>query len=247
MSIIRILDQFLTNNERPIFNPLAMTVHVDEDVEHRKFRVSDAGRCHLYQYWKRQGKEQPAKGVPELKVMELGNLLHAWLEYALQKSEVLQNAELLVEDDHRKGHADALVRLNGKPVLYDFKTIGAKQAWYMLNNGAKAKREHQFQVLTYLAMLTHDPSNPFAAGLADARILYVTREEVKGKQGEVLPPLTVIADVAADLDLLPAVRKNWDILIAAWEKHKEPQASPEAWECRYCPYHNSCEQGFLRD
>ena len=190
-TISSLLDQFLTNHERPIFNTLAMTVHVDEDVEHRKFRASDAGRCHLYQYWKRQGKEQPAKGVHELKVMEMGNLVHAWLEYALLKAGVLHNAELLVEDDHRTGHADALVRLNGKPVLYDVKTVGAKQAWYMLNNGAKAKREHQYQVLTYLEMITADPSNPFAAGLEEAHILYLTREEVNGKQGDKLPPLTV--------------------------------------------------------
>lgn len=241
-TIAAIIAEFL-NSDRPRFNTLTMTVHFDEEPGTRKFRVSDAGRCHLYQYWKRQGKEQPAKDSASLKLMEMGNLTHAWLEYALQRSGVLYSAEIPVEDDYRKGHADALVTCNGHVSLYDFKTIGNKQAYYMLNNGAKAKREHQYQALSYLAMMNVSVS-PLYPNIKDARILYITREEVSAKNGDKLPPLTVIADVAADLDLLPAVNADWQSLIEAWDKQQDPKPTPEKWECRYCPYHIFCEIPF---
>lgn len=243
-TIAAIIEEFL-HGERPKFNTLVMTVHDDEEPDTRKFRVSDAGRCHLYQYWKRQGKEQPAKDSSLLKVMEMGNLVHSWLEYALQKSGVLLNTEILVEDNFRKGHADAMVTCNGHVSLYDFKTIGNKQAYYMLNNGAKAKREHQYQVLSYLAMMRDACDSPLYPDIKDARILYISREEVSLKNGDKLPPLTVIADVAADLDLLPAVNADWQSLIDAWDKQQDPTPTPDGqWECRYCPYSITCEIPF---
>jgi hypothetical protein len=44
-----------------------------------------------------------------------------------------------------------------------------------------------------------------------------------------------------DLDLLPAVRQDWQIRIEAWEDQRDPDPNPEKWECRYCPYQAICE------
>jgi CRISPR/Cas system-associated exonuclease Cas4 (RecB family) len=242
MSIItKIIEEFL-NSPRQRDNYLSMKIHIDED-DNRKFRVSDAGRCRLYRYWKRQGKDQPAKETHLLQIMEMGNLIHAWLEYALDSKGILHNAEIIVSDEHRKGHADALVYVNGHIALYDFKTIGSKQAWYMLNNGAKAKREHQYQVLSYMDMINTAQTSEII-DVKEARIAYITREEVSSKYDDKIPPLHVIADVAADLDLLPAVKTDWQALIRAWEEQQEPQANPQAWKCKYCPYHGTCEKNF---
>ncbi|MEM2963737.1 MAG: hypothetical protein QXN01_04560, partial [Candidatus Anstonellales archaeon] len=51
-----------------------------------KFRVSDAGRCHLMRYWKRQGK--PASDEPDARtqrVFEVGHVFHVWLQDLLQE------------------------------------------------------------------------------------------------------------------------------------------------------------------
>lgn len=232
----KIIEDFLADPQRASMT-LPMQIHTDEDPSVRKFRVSDSGRCRLYRYWKRQGKEQPPKDMDLLKIMEVGNLIHAWLEYALNAAGVLYDSEVIVEDKNCSGHIDAIV----DRTVYDFKTIGGRQAYYMLNNGAKAKKEHQYQVLTYLDMC-NDMISPCEVVPESARIAYILREECRGKHSDKLPPLTVVADLRADLDLLPAVRQDWQILIDAWEKQEEPRANPEHWECKYCPYHEGCDK-----
>ena len=243
------IKEFLENPTRPRDNYLNMKIHFDEGTDARKFRASDAGRCHLYQYWKRQGKKQASPNINNLKMMEMGNLIHAWLDYALDTMGVIYNAEVVVEDEHIKGHIDALVSVNSHVAVYEFKTISGKQAWYMLNNGTKAKREHQYQVLTYLDMMQPKTGDYAVSVLPkEARIAYITREEVNGTNGDKYPPLTIIADVAADLDLLPVIRQDWQTLIDAWEQsvfHGEsitPEPNPQHWECKYCPYFADCEQ-----
>lgn len=244
--ISKIIEDFLANTERSTMT-LPIQIHTDEDPSVRKFRVSDAGRCRLYRYWKRQGKDQPPKDMDLLKVMEVGTLIHAWLEYALNVEGVLYHSEVVLEDDHRSGHLDAIVEGDhGSVIIYDFKTIGGRQAYYMLNSGAKAKKEHVYQVLTYLEMCNDTTRiiDSYAANILmtpkSAHIAYILREEMSGKKGDKLPPLTVIADIRADLDLLPAVRQDWQILIDAWKKQEEPQANPEQWECKFCPYKKGC-------
>ena len=240
----KIIEQFLTNPQRSKTMVLEMQIHTDDDPSIRKFRVSDAGKCRLYRYWKRQGKDQPAKDMDMLKVMELGNLIHVWLEYVLRLEGVLYQSEAIVEDEHRSGHLDAIVDVSGYPTVYEFKTIGGRQAWYMVNNSAKAKKEHQYQVLTYLDMctdMTTSVDSDIVVTPKSARIAYILREEMTGKNGNKLPPLTVIADIRTDLDLLPAVRQDWQILIDAWKDGVAPEANPEHWECKYCPYKGDCE------
>ena len=240
----KIIEDFLADPERSTNMLLQMQIHTDDDPSVRKFRVSDAGRCRLYRYWKRQGKPQPKKDIDLLKIMEIGNLIHAWLAYILQIQGLLYHAETSLEDTHRSGHLDAIVDVNGYATLYDFKTIGSKQAWYMLHNGMKAQKEHQYQVLTYLDLCTDITSvieNNISVTPRAARIAYILRESYNGKNGDSIPPLSVVADIRADLDLLPAVRQDWQILIDAWTDGVAPKANPESWECRFCPYKDACE------
>lgn len=233
-TLASIIDTYL-GSIRPKDNLIPMTIHFDEETDTRKFRISDAGRCRLYRYWKRQGKERQKPDAKGLRIMEAGNMYHAWLSYALHECGVLLASEIEVANDHAKGHADAIVGLNGKYILYDFKTISSKQAGYMLTNGCKAKKEHAYQVLSYFMMIdnfcevTNDVA--FVAVPDECRIAYITREEME-----------IIAEVPVDPDLLPQVKKDWQILISAWEKQEEPQANPEHWECKFCPYKETCDK-----
>lgn len=38
------------------------------------------------------------------------------------------------------------------------------------------------------------------------------------------------------------LNQDWLPLIDAWEHQTEPQANPEHWECKYCPYHDECDK-----
>lgn len=230
-TIASIIDTYLSSI-RPKESFIPMTIHFDEETDQRKFRVSDAGRCRLYRYWKRQGKERLQPDARGLRIMEAGNIMHAWLEYALHEADVIVQSEIEVENEHSKGHADAILNFgDGKYILYDFKTISSKQAGYILSNGCKAKKEHQFQALSYALMLENGCAHDEVLVPDECRIAYITREEME-----------IIAEIPVDPDLLPQVKKDWQLLISAWEKQEEPQPNPEHWECKFCPYKETCDK-----
>lgn len=214
-TLASVIDTYL-GSIRPKENLIPMTIHFDEDTDTPKFRVSDAGRCRLYRFWKRQGKERTQPDAKGLRLMEAGNMYHAWLSYALHESGVLVDSEIEVENEHSKGHADAIVLLDDTYILYDFKTISSKQAGYMLSNGCKTKKEHSYQILSYYFMIDNgaitikDQRMTCLMSPQECRIAYITREEME-----------IIAELPVDPDLLPQVKKDWQILISAWEKQAE--------------------------
>ena len=99
-TLASIIDDYLSSI-RPKENLIPMTIHFDEKTDAPKFRVSDAGRCRLYRYWKRQGKERLQPDAKGLRIMEAGNLYHAFLTYALHESGVLLDSEILAILDLR--------------------------------------------------------------------------------------------------------------------------------------------------
>jgi len=70
--------------------------------------------------------------------------------------------------------------------------------------------------------------------LTDLRILYISKDDLCLKEMPVL-----ITD-----KIVKEVEKEIEDLTVFWEKQEEPRAIPkEAWECKYCPYSDTCPQG----
>jgi hypothetical protein len=210
--------------------PLTITLDVATHQPHRdntKFRVSDAGKCPRMRVWKRQGKDahpQPLS-VEVALALQTGNLLHAFIEYALEAEGVLAAVEVPLEDAHRLGHLDAVVKDGDKLLLYDFKTVGGKQMYYLKNEG-RPKLEHLAQVLTYYTMYQDNVGD-----LDGCRIAYVSRDTLE------------ILDMAVDLQSLPLVHGDWRALLGYWERQETPPVTAQHWECKYCQYQTACLPG----
>lgn len=192
--------------------------------DHAKFRVSDAGKCHRMRYWKRQGKEGK-QDIPLATYLALqtGNLLHAWLQFALQVEKVLKYAEYQLEDEHRLGHLDAILQdRNGHLLLYDFKTVGGKQMYY-LKQDLQPKREHSYQIRTYEQMYkaTHPELH-----ITETVIAYINRDTFDILE---LPAAGAVSEVDRD----------WNQLYTYWERQEIPPMTSN-WECKYCPYNSEC-------
>jgi len=192
------------------------------DKDNVKFRVSDAGRCHRMRYWKRQGK--PASDLVDSRtkrVFEVGHIFHKWVQNILLKQGVLESMEVRVEDTHRVGHADALIRTPSGLVLYDFKTVHSRKFHHKRKEGADI--HYLMQAVTYATMLP--------VKVSDIRIAYISKddlciEEVSVFEYEGIQSLT---------------EKDWNDLIFAWEKQIEPEPKPmQEWECKYCIYRTEC-------
>lgn len=198
----------------------------DPDRDNSKFRLSDAGRCRLMRYYKRQGKPATSTLTPDVLLqMQAGNLIHAYIERAAHEMDYLVASEDRLEDEHRIGHFDMIIKDfdgSGGLILYDIKTISSKKAYYMAKDGKQADPQHVAQVNSYATLY-----RKFGGELDELRIAYVIRDTM-----EVLE---------APISHSAAVEADWNILIGAWICQEPPAANPDKWECAYCPYKNECQ------
>jgi hypothetical protein len=193
--------------------------------DNSKFRVSDAGRCHLMRYWKRQGK--PASDMPDdrqLRVFEAGHVFHIWLQDILRPKGAL--IEVPVEDEHRMGHVDAIVQGDEGVILYDFKTVHSRKFHHNRKEGGNGDIHYAMQAYTYATMLP--PS--IQKELTDIRIAYISKDDLCIEE----------VSVFRMPDLPAKTTKDWEILLDSWIKKVEPNPNPLNWECKYCIYRSSC-------
>lgn len=191
-----------------------------EERRNDKFRCSDAGRCQLMRYWKRQGKPSSDDfDERTLRVFEVGHLFHRWIQGILHDKGVLLQAEMEVEDLHRIGHIDALVRdKDGLLVLYDFKTVNSRKFSYLTT---ESDLHYHYQAATYAMML------PF--GVAAVKLAYISKDDLR------------IVEVPVDVEgLREEVEEDWHSLAGAWNMQREPVPNPMPWECKYCGYCSAC-------
>ena len=198
----------------------------DQDRHHDKFRVSDAGRCHLMRFWKRQGKpftDQPDERTR--RVFEVGHVFHRWIQDILQKKGLLIAKELEVKDEHRIGHVDAIVRYaDDWLVMYDFKTVHSRKFHWKKKEGGNGDLHYAMQAWTYYQMCNLD--------IHEVRIAYISKDD-----------LCIDEILVSDYDSIGSkTREDWEMLITAWEKGEEPKPNPMDWECKYCVYRSICKK-----
>jgi CRISPR/Cas system-associated exonuclease Cas4 (RecB family) len=223
----QILHDFVTNYPRPD-EPAQLDLTVgthDPNRDTSKFRLSDAGKCRLMRYRKRQGKPGTNGISPDVMLqMQAGNLLHAYIERAVQWAGWMMDCEGTLEDEHRIGHYDMIVgKRSDEQILYDIKTINSKKAYFMEREGNRADSQHIMQLVSYAIM--------FPGQLDDLRLAYVVRDTLEIREVEV-----------ERISSEPTVIADWQILLDAWLNQEEPAANPAGWECKYCQYATNCPQ-----
>ena len=190
-----------------------------------KFRVSDAGRCHLMRYWKRQGK--PFTDLPDertRRVFEVGHIFHRWIQDILQRKGLLLAKEYEVMDEHRIGHVDAIVRYEDDwVVMYDFKTVHSRKFHWKKKENSYSDMHYAMQAWTYYQMINID--------VHEVRLAYISKDD-----------LLIDEILVSDYDSIGSKTiEDWDLLISAWVKGEEPKPNPMNWECMYCVYRSACD------
>src|SRR5512136_1050253 len=205
----KILQKYFSTPQNISMIDLSESTH-DPHRDHAKFRASDAGKCHRMRYWKRQGKAGKQELSLEVQMaLQTGNLLHAFLQYALGDMGVLFASEQELEDPHRIGHLDALVKDDDKLVLYDFKTIGGKQMYY-LKQDCRPKAEHLAQVRTYHQMYVNtEGGTQDYQPIDECRIAYISRDTLD------------IMDLQVP-ENFQAVNADWQTVLGYWERQETP-------------------------
>lgn len=111
------------------------------------------------------------------RVFTAGHLFHEWLQKLTKEAgcSVSQEGELIDDKLMIKGHYDDIIEVDGKHILYDFKTANSRSFDY--------KKEmsyfHRMQLGTYLLMLRQ--TKEFKK-LTEARVLTIEKDTLRTKE-----------------------------------------------------------------
>lgn len=206
----------------------------DDRTPSDNFNASDMGRCYLMRYWKRQGKVGTPLDDRTLRVFAAGNVFHDLFQKITHEKglSILSEDKMTLLDKNGavliSGRPDDLLKTDtGKLILYDYKTVHSKKFHYLV--GGERDKHYESQVLVYYLMLKDKYPE-----LADLRILYISKDDLCLKEMPVLITEKAVNDVLKEIAEINRY----------WERQEEPRAIPkEAWECKYCPYSDTCPQG----
>jgi CRISPR/Cas system-associated exonuclease Cas4 (RecB family) len=199
-----------------------------QDEHPPKFRVSFAGQCFLKRIlFKRGVKPSDPPSPRALRIFEIGNIIHLYLQNFLEKHKLLLFKELELEDDKRIGHLDALVQDGDKLILYDFKTVNSVK--FPTISGVSVF--HIFQIVSYYVMLI----DAYFLKADSIRLLYISKDDLSMKEFEI--------DVRKWVDI---VEQDWYDLYE-FEEGIYKRFPRFEWECKYCSFRSFCSKNDLKN
>lgn len=191
-----------------------------------KFRVSGAGQCYLKRIVEKEGYEPSDPYEPrKLRIFAVGNIFHNWLQDLLEKEGILIGKEIEVEDEVKKGHIDAIIQLDGKRILYDFKTVHSHK-FFHLSNGIDI--HYCIQAWTYKQMYEAQ----FQEKIDEVYIIYISKDDLLFEE----------IDVSKVYNIEKITKEDWEILLKIYKKEEEFHGPKWDWECQYCIYKSICKE-----
>ena len=218
------------NSIQPIINEYLRKEKEENKHDSKYFHASSLGSCKRKQIW-------TILKVPEtnplddrmLRVFSVGNVFHEWLQDKLAKAGVLiaKEQEVINEKYNYKGRFDALVKIENKNILYDFKTQHSKSFHYIKNNNEGVDEGKKLQVVSYAVMGN--------IKVDECRILFISKDD--------------LCFLEYIIPIEPYKKKVIDELVELnvfLKTKKLPPALPEKengkpnWQCGYCRYLDKC-------
>lgn len=189
--------------------------------------ASSAGYCMRLNIMRRL--KVPA--VPEIednaarvRVFEAGHIFHEWLQRITKDAglSIASEVELQDEDLMVRGHFDDLVLVDGKLMLYDYKTAHSASFNYKKNR-TEIGHYHRMQLGTYMYMLRKLAKKVAAligrpdleeliVKLLEARILSISKDDLRLHEDQLLWDEKLEKDVV----------EYWTTLNKWWEARKMP-------------------------
>lgn len=154
--------------------------------------ASSAGYCMRKLIFERLGVPTTQGADPrKQRVFSAGHIFHEWLQGLTRNAmvSIAQEVELVDDDIMAKGHFDDLVRIDGKLILYDYKTQNSRAFSWERINGGEMSHYHRYQLATYMYMLRKmkvlvtedDDGHPMfnVENLSDGRILKISKDDLR--------------------------------------------------------------------
>lgn len=170
--------------------------------------ASSAGYCQRRNIFTRLQIPEVEEDARKHRVFAVGHIFHEFIQnitkeagLSIASEETLQDEDLLV-----RGHYDDIIEIDGKPILYDYKSASSRSFTYKSED--KVGDYHKMQVGTYLYML--NKSKEFGL-IKEGRLLHISKDDLRQMEQQVLWTKELALEV---LDY-------WKSMNAAWVNFKE--------------------------
>lgn len=178
---------------RPIINQHLAELAEEERDYGEFWSASSAGYCMRKNIFERLKIPHTADEVDEARkqrVFSSGHIFHEWIQRITEKSGISVAQEIEMEDDDLmiRGHADDIVLIKGKPILYDYKTAHSRSFHYAKKLHQEVSHYHQMQVGTYLYILrslSEGKDLPWE-GIEEARVLKISKDDLTMDEYQVI-------------------------------------------------------------
>lgn len=184
--------------------------------------ASSAGYCMRKLIFERLGVPHSTPDDPrKQRVFSAGHIFHDWLQELTRDAglSIAQEVELQDEKLMVRGHFDDLVLVDGKLILYDFKTVNSGAFTWAKKNGGTMSHYHRLQLATYMYMLRNgmyqQQYSPAIDELSEARILKISKDDLRMDEQQLI--------------YTPALEKEiyeyWSTLNGYWASRKIPKCT----------------------
>lgn len=143
--------------------------------------ASSAGYCMRKIVFDRLKIPSVSEDARKQRIFSAGHIFHAWIQDITANAGVsqTQEAELINNTLMVKGHYDDIVVVDGKEILYDYKTQNSRA--FTWQKDKPMSYLHHMQLGTYLYMLRANGSS-----VSEARILKISKDDLRMKEEQLL-------------------------------------------------------------
>jgi hypothetical protein len=186
--------------------------------------ASSAGYCMRKVIFDRLQVPQVKEDARKQRIFTSGHIFHDWIQELTRNSgvSICQEVELIDNDLMIKGHFDDLVEVEGRLVLYDYKTQNSRAFSY---KRPEMSHYHKMQLGTYMYMLrkgkaiqVNDSTGStlyWLANLKEARILKISKDDLRMSEEQLF----------WSEDLEHKVTSFWKTLNSYWKSRQLPSCT----------------------
>lgn len=189
--------------------------------------ASSAGYCMRKNIFERLKLPYTSDDARKQRVFSAGDVFHEWVQRITKESglSVAQELELQDEDLMIRGHLDDLIFIDGKLIVYDYKSAHSRSFSY--TKGRPMSHYHHMQLGTYLYILRKyfsqvlgEHSSLLGVELNEGRVMKISKDDLRMDETQLL--------------WTPALEKEivgyWTTLNGYWKSKKLPRCTCNKYE-----------------
>ena len=145
--------------------------------------ASSAGYCMRRNIFSRLQIPPVEEDARKQRVFAVGHIFHEFVQNITKEAGISIASEERLEDNDLmvRGHFDDIIEVDGKPILYDYKSVSSRSFSYKKED--EVGYYHMMQVGTYLYML--NKKGDFGL-IKEGRLLHISKDDLRQMEQQVL-------------------------------------------------------------